>query len=274
MSGILPFPTFELANPVLDSWIAVTPNSEDDQPHVRSLRPNLSLTADLALAVEGLRIHEHEESFPSEGEDEVEEDMFVPPSEDSEDDIAESSDEETILAPRTRASLAHPTSSEAHPVSEEALRARCHFATLKTDNSLSTFLKSKDATVLEEYPSPRRMTSQGPMGMESLSIVGPEEFVTRSMTSSKPTSSRASSSKSTSSRLGKKSHSKRSSRSPSKSRPKDNGAQVYALWTAAITAGFLVGFGAGYAWKEYLAGGTTSEDVRRVGCAWCGEGKR
>ena len=231
----------------------MTPNSEDDQPHVCSLRPNLSLTPDLALAVEGLRIHEHEESFPSEGEDEVEENMSVPPSEDSEDDMAESSDEETILAPRTRDSLAQP-------LSEEALRS-----------GLSTFLKSKEATILEEYPSPRRMSSQGPMGMESLSLVGPEEFATRSIPSSKPGSSRASSAKN--SRMGKKSH-KRNSRSPSKSRPKDNGAQVYALWTAAITAGFLVGFGAGYAWKEYLGGGATSEDVRRVGCTWCGDGKR
>lgn len=35
-----------------------------------------------------------------------------------------------------------------------------------------------------------------------------------------------------------------------------------------------MGFGAGYAWKEYLAGGAGGEDIKRVGCAWCGEGKR
>src|SRR5579859_6600373 len=108
------------------------------------------------------------------------------------------------------------------------------------------------------------------MGMESLSLITPEEFATRTSV----TNSRASSSKSRSrTGGGKKSHSKRAPRSQSKTRNKDN-AQVYALWTAAITAGFLVGFGAGYAWKEYLAGGSGSEDVRRVGCAWCGDGKR
>ena len=107
------------------------------------------------------------------------------------------------------------------------------------------------------------------MGMESLSLLTPEEFATRTSV----TNSRASSSKSRS-RTNKKSHSKRTPRTPSKVRNKDNGAQVYALWTAAITAGFLVGFGAGYAWKEYLAGGSGSEEVRRVGCAWCGDGKR
>lgn len=104
--------------------MAVTPNSDDEQPrsHPRQLA-NLILTPDLALAVEGLRIHEHEESFPSEGEDDEDdddEDISIPPSEDSslEDDVnAESSDEETILAPRTIASLAQP-------VSDEALRAR------------------------------------------------------------------------------------------------------------------------------------------------------
>lgn len=80
------------------------------------------MTPDLALAVEGLRIHEHEESFPSEGEDE-EEDISASVSDDSSleddanDDVAESSDEETILAPRTMASLSHP-------ISDEALRAR------------------------------------------------------------------------------------------------------------------------------------------------------
>jgi hypothetical protein len=104
--------------------------------------------------------------------------------------------------------------------------------------------------------------------MESLSLVNPEEFATRASM----TTSRASSAKSHS-RRGKTSHSKRSPRSQSKSRSKDNAAQIYALWTAAITAGFLVGFGAGYAWKEYLAG-SGGEDVRRVGCAWCGDGKR
>jgi len=139
--------------------------------------------------------------------------------------------------------------------------------------SLNTLLKSKDTTsaLVDEYPSPRRTTTQGPTGMETLSLVNPEDFATRTSI----TSSRASSSKSRS-RLGKKSssHSKRAARSPSKSRAKDNGAQVYALWTAAITAGFLVGFGAGYAWKEYLAGGGGGEDIKRVGCSWCGEGKR
>jgi hypothetical protein len=105
--------------------------------------------------------------------------------------------------------------------------------------------------------------------MESLALVTPEEMANRTSI----TTSRASSSKSHS-RLGKKSRSKRGARSPSKSRSKDNGAQIYALWTAAITAGFLVGFGAGYAWKEYLAGGTGGGDVRKVGCTWCGDGKR
>jgi len=82
------------------------------------------MVPDLALVVEGLRIHQHEESFPSEGEEEDDEDISIPPSEDSSveedeeaDDIAESSDEETILAPRTQASLGQP-------VSDDALRAR------------------------------------------------------------------------------------------------------------------------------------------------------
>lgn len=114
---------------------------------------------------------------------------------------------------------------------------------------------------------------QGPTGMETLSLVTPDELATRT---SRSPSSRASSSRSqTSSRLGKKSssRSKRAPRTSSKSHSKENGAQVYALWTAAITAGFLVGFGAGYAWKEYLAG--AGGEVRRgVGCAWCGDGKR
>lgn len=105
--------------------------------------------------------------------------------------------------------------------------------------------------------------------MESIAIVTPDELANRTSIAT----SRASSSKSHS-RLGKKSHSKRALRSPSKSHNKDKGAQVYALWTAALTAGFLVGFGAGYAWKQYLAGGTGGEDVRRVGCTWCGDGKR
>ena len=81
------------------------------------------MTPDLALVVEGLRIHEHEESFPSEGEDE-DEDISLPASEDSsgedeneEDEVNDSSDEETILAPRTLASLGQP-------LSDEALRAR------------------------------------------------------------------------------------------------------------------------------------------------------
>ena len=106
------------------------------------------------------------------------------------------------------------------------------------------------------------MTAQGPLGMESLSLVNAEDFATRTS----QITSRASSSKSRSKK------SKRSPRSLSKARNKDNAAQMYALWTAAITAGFLVGFGAGYAWKEYLAGG--GDEVRRVGCTWCGEGKR
>jgi len=108
--------------------VAVTPNSDDEHSRSSNQRrlENLILTPDLALAVEGLRIHEHEESFPSEGEDDDDdddEDISIPPSEDSsvEDDgneeLAESSDEETILAPRTLASLAHP-------ISDEALRAR------------------------------------------------------------------------------------------------------------------------------------------------------
>ena len=142
------------------------------------------------------------------------------------------------------------------------------FPTILSNPSLSTLFKSKDAGMIDEFPSPRRTTTQGPMGMESLSLVSPEEFATRTSL----TTSRASSSKSHS-RLGKK-HSKRPPRSVSKSRNKDNQAQVYALWTAAITAGFLVGFGAGYAWKEYLAGGSGGEDIRKVGCSWCGDGKR
>ena len=105
--------------------MAVTPSSDDEQPRSNVHRPgNLIFTPDLALAVEGLRIHEHEESFQSEGEDD-DEDVSIPPSEDSslesetnDDDFRESSDdEETILAPRTLASLAQP-------VSDEALRAR------------------------------------------------------------------------------------------------------------------------------------------------------
>ena len=79
------------------------------------------MTPDLALAVEGLRIHEHEESFPSEGEEEDDEDMSIPTSEESsvedDGDEAESSDEETVLAPRTVASLGNP-------LSDDALRAR------------------------------------------------------------------------------------------------------------------------------------------------------
>jgi hypothetical protein len=80
------------------------------------------LTPELLLAVEGLRIHEHEESFPSEGEDD-DEDISIPPSEDSsaeddeDEDLLESSDEETILAPRTLPSLGNP-------ISDDALRAR------------------------------------------------------------------------------------------------------------------------------------------------------
>ena len=87
------------------------------------------MTPDLAFVVEGLRIHEHEESFPSEGEDE-DDDISIPPSEDSslednddddeeeeEEEVAESSDEETVLAPRTLASLGQP-------LSDDALRAR------------------------------------------------------------------------------------------------------------------------------------------------------
>ena len=142
-----------------------------------------------------------------------------------------------------------------------------------TGNSLSTLLRSKEPTATDETQSPRRTTAQGPMGMETLSLVTPDELATRT---SRSASSRASSSRScTSSRPGKKSasRSKRAPRSSSKSRSKENGAQVYALWTAAITAGFLVGFGAGYAWKEYLTG-RAGEDVRRVGCTWCGDGKR
>jgi len=108
----------------LDSWVAVTPNSDDERPLFREVFPNILMTPDLALAVEGLRIHEHEESFPSEGEDdEDEDDMSIPPSDDSSledednEEIGESSDEETVLAPRTVASLGNP-------VSDEALRAR------------------------------------------------------------------------------------------------------------------------------------------------------
>jgi hypothetical protein len=108
---------------VPDSWIAVTPNSDDEQPRLPQRLLHSIMTSDLALAVEGLRIHEHEESFPSEGEDDDDEDISIPPSEDSSlddernEDLGESSDEETILAPRTMADLGQP-------ISDEALRAR------------------------------------------------------------------------------------------------------------------------------------------------------
>jgi hypothetical protein len=75
--------------------------------------------------------------------------------------------------------------------------------------------------MIDEFPSPRRTITQGPLGIESLSLVSPEDFATRTS----HTTSRASSSKSHS-RLGKK-RSKRPPRSPSKSRNKDNQAQVY-----------------------------------------------
>jgi hypothetical protein len=237
----------------------VTPNSEDVRSHhaatrIAAMHP---VTQELLLDVQGLQIHEHEESFPSEGEDE-EEDVSLDPSDDSslEDDEEDSSDEDTILAPRTRASLGHP-------VSDDALRARFPHYTA-SNSSLSSLLKSKDAA---EFQSPPRRSGQAPSGIESISLVEAEEFATRS--ASIPIS-RASSSKS--SRRGKKS--KSSNSKSTKPRSKDRNAQMYALWTAAITAGFLVGFGAGYAWKEYLTGGTSGEDARRVGCAWCGEGKR
>ena len=104
-----------------DSWIAVTPSSDDGPRRLPPGHFPSVLPPDLALAVEGLRIHEHEESFQSEGEDDDEEDVSIPPSEDSslesdanDDDLGESSDdEETILAPRTLASLGHPLSDEA-----------------------------------------------------------------------------------------------------------------------------------------------------------------
>jgi hypothetical protein len=262
MSGIAPHMP-EIVT-LIDSWIAVTPESSDDEhPFGRTHSPLTPIiTQDLAIAVEGLRIHEHEESFPSEGEDDDEEDISIPPSEDSslEDNGAESSDEETILAPRTAASLAH------HVISDEALRARFALTLMYINHSLSTLLKNKDA--LEDFASPRRIIAQGPTGMETLSLVSPEEFVTRASVASSRASSKSNS------RLGRKSHSKRGSRSPPKVPSKERQAQIYALWTAAITAGFLVGFGAGYAWKEYLVGGGGSEDVRQVGCTWCGEGKR
>ena len=102
----------------------MTPNSDDEQPRLPQRLLNSIMTPDLALAVEGLRIHEHEESFPSEGEDDEDEDISIPPSEDSsleddgDEDLGESSDdEETILAPRTMPSLGQP-------ISDEALRAR------------------------------------------------------------------------------------------------------------------------------------------------------
>jgi hypothetical protein len=102
-----------------DSWIAVTPSSDDGNTHLRLPLPPVPLiTPDLALAVEGLRIHEHEESFLSENEED--EDISLPSSADDssvEDELGESSDEDTVLAPRTMASLGHP-------LSDEALRAR------------------------------------------------------------------------------------------------------------------------------------------------------
>jgi hypothetical protein len=97
--------------------VAVTPNIDDEQIRSRHQLLTPIMTPDLALAVEGLRIHEHEESFPSESEDE-DDDISIPPSEDeANDELDESSDEETILAPRTMASVAQP-------LSDEALRAR------------------------------------------------------------------------------------------------------------------------------------------------------
>lgn len=102
----------------------MTPSSDDEQQRLPQRFLNSIMAPDLALAVEGLRIHEHEESFPSEGEDDDDDDMSIPPSEDSSledegnEDLDESSDdEETILAPRTTASLGQP-------ISDEALRAR------------------------------------------------------------------------------------------------------------------------------------------------------
>jgi len=99
----------------------VTPNSDDGQHCLPAGHLPAVLPPDLTLAVEGLRIHEHEESFQSEGEDDDEEDVSIPLSEDSslesdanDDELGESSDdEETILAPRTLASLGHPLSDEA-----------------------------------------------------------------------------------------------------------------------------------------------------------------
>ena len=120
---------------MIDSWVAVTPTSDDEQPRLPKLLSKFNMTPDLALAVEGLRIHEHEESFPSEGEDE-DEDISVPPSEDSSfedegnEELGESSDEETILAPRTLASLPQP-------LTDEALRARYPLATVTSSNIVS-----------------------------------------------------------------------------------------------------------------------------------------
>ena len=111
------------------------PNSDDEQPRFPRRPSNAPIAPDLALAVEGLRIHEHEESFPSEGEDEDDEDISISPSEDSsleddgnEDLDEESDDEETILAPRTNA-------SSGQPISDEALRARC-FSPIDKANSM------------------------------------------------------------------------------------------------------------------------------------------
>jgi hypothetical protein len=127
---------------MIDSWIAVTPTSDDEQPRLPKRLSKFNMTPDLALAVEGLRIHEHEESFPSEGEDE-DEDISVPPSEDSSfedegnEELGESSDEETILAPRTLASLPQP-------LTDEALRARYPLATVTSSNIVSPhFLDQK-----------------------------------------------------------------------------------------------------------------------------------
>jgi hypothetical protein len=100
--------------------VAVTPNSDDERSLSLDIPLNPIMTPDLALVVEGLRIHEHEESFPSEGEDEDDEDISIQDSSEpdsEEEDLIESSDEETILAPRTQASVSHP-------ISDDALRAR------------------------------------------------------------------------------------------------------------------------------------------------------
>src|SRR5271154_4982192 len=57
MSGMSLY-SFHNVNHIVDSWVAVTPNSDDEQPRLLQRLVTHVMTPDLALAVEGLRIHE------------------------------------------------------------------------------------------------------------------------------------------------------------------------------------------------------------------------